>query len=425
MTTKNNQLKIIAILISALFVLVPFHAAFVTIVGSQIDFKPVLQIWKEILIAVIVVLGFVAYLRDKTIFAFDRVNILAIGIIALSLIVSAFARPQTSVLLAGIKTNLVVLFLFLATQTVAKQFGRDKLERIILIPAALVGVIAILQPIIFTPAILTSIGYGTSSIEAGQYIEGSQSMLRVFSTLGGPNQLGAYLLIPLIFCLTLALRQKNWLWLIGFVGFCWPLYMTFSRSAWLGAVAGCLVAVLICFNKKIQLAVLASVIAVGLSGAIFLSQVNICTQFSSINTLLLHGDCSSGTLTGSDFQRLTSQKTGLDSALANPAGQGLGSAGPSSFFGSTPLITENWYLQIAIEIGLVGLALYIAFIALIASKLYVSSQANSVDSIISACLFAVIGGLAISSLFLHTLADSTLSILLFGLLGIQKARITK
>ena len=67
MTTKNNQLKIIAILLSALFVLVPFHAAFVTIVGSQIDFKPVLQIWKELLIAVIVVLGFVAYLRDKTI----------------------------------------------------------------------------------------------------------------------------------------------------------------------------------------------------------------------------------------------------------------------------------------------------------------------------------------------------------------------
>ncbi len=425
MTTKNNQLKIIAVLISALFVLVPFHAAFVTIVGSQIDFKPVLQTWKELLIGVIVVLGFVAYLRDKTIFAFDRINILAISIIVLSLIVSAFARPEAPVLLAGIKTNLVVLFLFLAVQAVAKKFTKDKLEKIILIPAVIVGLIAILQPLIFTPSILTRIGYGTSSIEAGQYIEGSQSMLRVFSTLGGPNQLGAYLLIPLILCLTLALRQKNWLWLIGFVGFCWPLYMTFSRSAWLGAIAGCLVVVLICFNKKIQLAVLASVIVVGLSGVIFVSQVNICTQFSTINTLLLHGDCSSGTLTGSDFQRLTSQKTGLDSVLAKPAGQGLGSAGPASFFGGTPLITENWYLQIAIEIGLVGLGLYIAFIAMIASKMYISSQSNSSDSIMSAFLFAVICGLAISSLFLHTLADSTLSILLFGLLGIQKARVSK
>jgi len=425
MITKNNYLKITTILIAGLFILVPFHAAFVTIVGSQISFKPVLQLWKELLIGLIVLLSFAAYLRDKRLFKLDAINALTIAIVILSIVVSTLVRPQTSALLAGIKTNLSVLVLFLAVQIAAKKFSSERVLKIILIPATIVAVLAALQPWLFSPNVLSQIGYSMSSIQPAQFVEGSDSMVRVFSTLGGPNQLGAYLLIPLLLCLSLALRKKNWLWMLGFVGFCLPLYMTYSRSAWLGAAVGCGVAVLICFNKKIQLAVVAVSVALLLSGIIFISQINICQQFSSINTLLLHGDCSSGKLTGSDLERLTSQRAGLDSALEKPLGQGVGSAGPASFFAEKPLITENWYLQIAIETGLLGLVLYIVFLVMLAKKMYISSQARGLDSVVSASLFATICGLAISSLFLHTLADSTLAILLFSLLGIQKARALK
>lgn len=424
MVRKNFYFQYGVILITVLFALVPFHAAVVTIIGASIDFKPALQLWKEMLIGIILLMCFVAYLRNRSLFRLDTINILALSIILLSLLITIIFRPDTAAILAGIKTNLVVLSLFFAVQVVSEYFSLARLQKIILWPATLVAVIAILQPWIFTPYILEQIGYTSNSIIAGQYIESSRSALRVFSTLGGPNQLGAYLIIPITLCLTLAVRKKQWLWLLAVAGFSLPLYMTYSRSAWLGAVTAVLTAILICTNKRVQLGAISALAVLVLVGTIIASQVNICQQFPSIASQILHGDCSSGTLSGSDFQRLTSQKLGLTTVEKQPIGYGLGSAGPASFFGNAPLITENWYLQIAIEVGVLGLVLYLALFGLLAFRLYVSSQSHSPDAILSATLFAVLCGLMISSLFLHTLADSTLGILLFGLLGIQKSRIT-
>lgn len=424
MARQNIYLRYSAILITVLLILVPFHASTVTILGASIGFKQVLQIWKELLIGVILAISLLAYLRDKTLFRLDAINVLALSIILLSILISLITKPDIVVALAGIKTNLVVLALFIAAQVAAKYFSLEKLQTIILWPAAIVAFIAILQPWIFTPQLLERIGYTSNSIIAGQYIESSHSSLRVFSTLGGPNQLGAYLIIPIVLCLTLAIRKKQWLWLLGVVGFSLPLYMTYSRSAWLGAIVAIMVSLLICTSKKIQLGMVATLAVFLIIGVVIFRQVNFCEYFPGTTSKVLHGDCSSGTLTGSDFQRLSSQKLGLETVSKQPLGYGLGTAGPASFYGNSPLITENWYLQIAIEIGIVGLLLYLAMLTMLAFRLYVSSQSQSQDSIFSAALFAIICGLIISSLFLHTLADSTLNIILFALLGIQKARIT-
>jgi O-antigen ligase len=115
--------------------------------------------------------------------------------------------------------------------------------------------------------------------------------------------------------------------------------------------------------------------------------------------------------------RVNSIQQGIDTVVNNPFGKGIGSAGPASFYTQKPLIVENWYLQIAIEIGIIGLLIYAVFIVLNLKKLYITSKQKD-NSVLSTTLFAAICGILVTSLFLHTLADSTLSILLFGLLGI-------
>lgn len=425
MTLKTPYLKFAAGLLAFLIVLVPFHAAAVTIIGAHVSFKPILQAWKELLIVVIALMCLIAYIRDKRLFRFDAINILAFAIIAVSLGVTSIARPEWNGILAGVKTNISVLVLFFAAQIVASYFSTQRLIKIILIPALLVGVLAVIQPWVFPPSVLNHLGYSANSIIAGQYIESASGSLRVFSTLGGPNQLGTYLIIPLILCLVLAIKRKSWWWLLATIGFCIPLYMTYSRSAWLGAGVAVVVTLLVGMNKKIQIGAVVVLAGLLLATGFFISRVNICQQLPSINSRFLHGDCSSGTLTGSDLQRLGSQKSGILLIKAQVLGYGLGTAGPASFYTTHPVITENWYLQIALEIGLLGLTLYLVFFALLLYRFYLSSNDDSQNSEISTMLFAVILGLAVSSLFLHSLADSTLAIILFALLGIQKTRVMK
>jgi len=424
MTQKKSLLQFASIAIVLLLVLVPFHAATVTIIGANTAFKPILQIWKELLILVIAGGSFIAYLHNRKLFKFDITNVLAVSICILSIFVTLLNHPQTNSSLAGVKTNLSVLVLFISVQIVANYFSLEKLQKIILIPASIVAVLAVLQPWVFPPSVLVKLGYSANSIIAGQYIESSRSVIRVFSTLGGPNQLGTYLILPITLCLALAVKQKKWVWLIPTAGFSLPLYMTYSRSAWIGAIMAVLSVVIFSLHKKIQITLLVIALLLVLIGGFGITRINICSQFPAINSRLIHGDCSSGKLGGSDLQRLDSQKNGLNTIVKQPFGYGLGTAGPASFFSTSPLITENWYLQIAIEVGVIGLVLYVLLFTFIAIKLYISSQLHNKNTVISLTLLSVMIGIAVASLFLHSLADSTLAILFFALLGIQKARVT-
>jgi O-antigen ligase len=103
--------------------------------------------------------------------------------------------------------------------------------------------------------------------------------------------------------------------------------------------------------------------------------------------------------------------------MSNPIGHGLGSAGPASFKASQPVIPENWYLQIAYEVGILGLLLYIlAFAGLLGDFIRNRNLA------LPASLFALTCGILVSNLFLHTWADSTLVLIVFTLYGLYKGQ---
>lgn len=419
---QDALLKFSGIGIAILLILMPFHAALVTVLGSLIDYKIILQSWKEVLIVALLAVTAIAYWRDRTIFRFDNLNILALFIVVFSVIVTLLIRPSYIGALAGIKTNLLVLLLFLVAQVPYKYFNQKRMLWLIILPAGLVGFVGLLQPWIFGPELLSKIGYSASSIIGGQYIDSARSTMRIFSTLGGPNQLGTYLIIPLALSLAYGLHSKKWYWLLISILFCIPIYMTHSRSAWLGVVFAIIVVIATFFTKKLQIFVAIGVCIALLMGGILIFSANPCGQLGGIRAQFIRGTCINNVIVGSDSQHITAIQNGLQAVTRQPWGYGLGTAGPASFYTNKAMVTENWYLQIAIEIGLLGLGLYIAFFVILVIELYKASQLKNQYSYQSKALLACLVGILVASLFLHSLTDSTLAIVLFLLLGINKGR---
>ena len=89
-------------------------------------------------------------------------------------------------------------------------------------------------------------------------------------------------------------------------------------------------------------------------------------------------------------------------------GHGIGSAGPAALkLGGT--ISENYYLQIVFETGVLGLVVFLAFIASVVKKLFFASKT----------LFFAFVALLINALFLHIFSDNpAMSVTIFVLIAL-------
>lgn len=415
-------------LLSVLLILMPFHAFFVTVAGHIFEYKGAISAWKEVVIIILSISALLYWLKHRAVIKLDTVNSLALGIVGLSLLVSIANLAYHTSFLVGLKTNIFPLFLFAIAQVFSESFTDKKLRYLLFIPAILVTILAILQPYLFHPSLLLKIGYGpegaSGTILAGQYIESAATTVRAFSTLGGPNQLGTYLLIPALAAVSFFIFQKKWQYLVLAILFSVGVYITYSRSALIGLVFGIAVLVALKLPAKLRLATFVG-LALILGGLFFLLlSPNQCNYVDALPKSLIHGSCESGLLSGSDKQRVESQHNGVVAIAKQPFGYGLGSAGPASFYNTKPLITENWYLQIAVEIGVLGLLLYLAFFVLLGKEFYQIRSRKSTDHIWPSAGLAIIIAIGVASMFLHAPADSTLSIIGFSLFGIIKGRNT-
>ncbi len=402
----------------AILLIMPFHALISTFIGSLGINKLLVQSWKEVLV-VIMSLCWVVYQLTKKRLAIraDSVNILFLLIIFLSAIVTFFIRPNSEAVLFGVKTNLVALAVFFIAQIpiASKSFLKKNLQWIVILPAVTVSILAILQAFLIPPELLEKIGYSVETINPRQIIDGSINFYRSFSSLGGPNQLGAYLLMPLAFSLVYGIKQKNWLAILSSVPIIAGIVLSFSRSAWIGAVITFFLSIFISIPKKQKIYFLVSSLALGsIVGVLVLSQIGTNERLQNV---LLHGRVFEGRIEGSDQQRINSIANTASEIVARPFGHGLGSAGPASFRADKPVIPENWFLQIAYEIGIIGLLLYIfAFAALLGD--FIRNRSNP----LAASLFSSTVGILVINIFLQAWADSTLVLCMFALYGIYKSK---
>lgn len=403
-----------------LIVFLPFQSLLLSVFQDKLLLSPSISFWLahwyEPVIVVILVLSIAQYLLGSK---KSRMNWLALLLVLFGLLSAIFFSPTLSRGIEGFRFDLlpVLIFLLISLQNISKEKTKI-LFKTYVVMAILAGAWAIaerfLPPNYWANLGLSFHGYGYFGF--GKFSFGVLNQSASF--IGGPNQLGSYLL-PAVFILLYrsSVARTNgektslsdrrilpWFALtVLFVG----VLLSFSRSAWVGVCAG-LLAFLLFYIKNIRIKYsLLGVMAILLIG-LFVAYKNV----PAVKDLLVHTSAESG---GKSSQE--QHGSALDSSIAELKsrgtaqiffGRGIGTAGPAAIKYSDGVVSESWYIQLLLELGIVGLALWLVFIAGLLIRTYKTSPA----------LFLSLLAVSATALFLHTWADNpAIAISLFVLVG--------
>lgn len=262
--------------------------------------------------------------------------------------------------------------------------------------------------------ILTWILVGLVAGIAAEFVVGGGVGLRAFATMRGPNTLGEFLLLPLAMGLVVLLKKwRNWLVVtamgLGLVA----VFLTGSRSAWLGALVT-LVAVVALrvpgahIKKWAKIAAIPTLVVVVLVGwaAVTIPAVRLAVFHSS--------PTDNSLVEGSTDKHWASTIDGIGQVIQNPWGDGPGSAGPASFYNTSGTnVSENYYVQIAQEVGVLGLGLFVAICVMTVIHI-----ARSRSDPLAVALLASFVGISLINLLLHGWADDPTALVWWALAGL-------
>lgn len=329
---------------------------------------------------------------------------------------------------------LIYLLLGLVVGSLARaEEYRKKLLTAIVLIAGVVALFGVAQ--YFLPKdLLTHVGY---SLERGVkpmfFIDDKPDLPRVMSTLKDPNSLGAYLILPLILTgLAMVKKSYNGLLfsrpfrrgtlLVLFGVMTAALLLTFSRGALLGTGIATAVAILsivtgqrvLGFIKKYYKYIVASIFLI----AFFIFQIWHTYTFQNV---IFHADQST-VLEDPNELRVTLTEEAIDDIVDKPQGHGPGTAGLVSI--NNPKggqLTENYYLQIAHEVGWLGLALFSSIFVLVLMRLMNHMRSHP----LAAALFASGLAYAFYSLLIHLWSNEAVALQWWLLAGVTLASLSK
>ncbi len=416
-------------LVAIVLVLVPFHA-FLTVWGSAlVGHYTALRLWDDALLLVVSGIACFWLAKDAVLrrwFAGGLLVRLIAAYAALTILLGLISYVKGDVapkaLTYGVLVNLRFLAWFLAVLLTAQRssFLRRYWLRLVVVPAAVVVVFAVLQYTALPHNFLSHFGYNASTTIAPiETINHNTRYIRVQSTLRGANPLGAYvvLVVSTLGVLFVQGRRRTVCVVFGVVSL-FALYASGSRSAWIGAFLSLAVVAWLQL-KTHRTRIIFGVIGIGIlalgASAFLLLRNNI-----SLENAVLHTQKHSAVAASSNSAHASAVKTGLKDVLHQPFGDGPGTAGPASEYNSPhPVrIAEDYYVQIAQETGWLGLALFLSIAILVAVELY----AQTSESRLALVAFAGFAGIALVSLLSHAWTDDTLAFLWWGLAGIALAK---
>lgn len=426
---KYGVLTFTLSILTALLFLMPFHAFGTVWAASALGHYTLLRLWKEILM-MIAGLGVVyLYMFDRKV-RFHTFRRKLTWLIAIYLLVQlvwgvvawkAGGVTLTAALYGGLLNCRLVVFLLLAWAIAVRT---PRLERrwpkILLWPSIIVVVFGLLQVFALPPDFLRHFGYSAATIEPMATINNNPDYLRYFSTLRGPNPLGAYLLLP-ITALTVLLvrypRSWNWVKILLLIGCLAMLFFSFSRSAWIGTALSVVVVLVVASSRdfwhrfKVPVISVLMVMSVGVvaSGLLLWNS-------SSFQNFIFHTEDDSVVAVSSNDERANALEDGLQDIVASPLGHGVGSAGPASVYndGQPARIAENYFLQLGQETGIIGMLLFAIINVAIGYILWTRRRAP-----LAFTLFASLIGITVINLLSHAWTDDTIAYLWWGLAGIS------
>jgi len=383
--------------------------------------------WYEPVLVALLIINAITYFCQKR--KLDWSIVILSTTLLFGFISVLFISPSISLGLEGFRftlLGLVFLLIALLLQIDKKQVAI--LIKIYLIIAVVLSVWAILER--FLPTFYwdsLKISLPISRFGWGYYDAGGWLQSTAFSV--GPNQLASYLL-PAFFilmqkCCPNVIPAKagiqaeyidsrlrgndkkeignqflNWLYPILIIV---AIAFTLSRSAAVGLCAVLLIWFLLYYRNKIAKLIVIAVIII--FGAIIL----INKDNATINNFLTHGN-----QTGHQ-SALQITMDELHNRVKTPAkllfGAGLGTAGPIEIKYNSGIVSESWYFQLVLELGIVGLIFWLAIISILIYKLSKNSERG---------FFFGIVAVSVTALFLHTFADNpALTYTLFIIIGIK------
>jgi O-antigen ligase len=417
----SKAARILSWVVAFVLSLLPFHALLTTWAGSNFGHSSLFRVWKEILIILCLPLVLWLVLHHKRLkdWLAHSWLIRLIGLYTLmELVWGAWAlhvhNVNKTALFYGLDINLRFLgFLIVALVAGATStlIARNWVK-ILLWPAAIVVAFGLLQHYILPDDFLRHFGYGPNTIEPYQTVDANSRYIRIQSSLRGPNPLGAYL-VMIMPAILLSLRRRIIVCGLFAIATAIVLFYSYSRSAWIGTA----IAVgLVCWlslqrlPRWVPLAVIALVVII--FGSLYGLREN-----QSVEDIFFHTSKSSLSPHSSNVVRDTAIRDAAREVWHQPLGAGPGTAGPASFHNDHPArIAEDYYLQVAQEVGIPGLIVFLGILALTAWQLWLR-RADMLASV----LLASLAGICFVNLVSHAWADDTLSLLWWGLAGIALA----
>lgn len=406
MQAKIRQIPYYSVL--ALLIYMPFHVFLSQWLST---FTGGLSVWKGakdaltfgVLLASVALVALYNKKTPKTYWYL----VLAGGAYGLLHIILYLVNKDTSASVAGLATAYncrlfaYSIIGFSAALLTPKQLEPRKIIKIVLIVSTVVCLIGLLQYAL-PKDVLTHFGYSIArGVKPAFFIDDKPDLPRIMSTLRDPNSLGAFLIVPITllayeFFTGLKKRRLLVMGLLGLHGL--ALLLTFSRSAWLGAfVSAGIVAVyqlrraLKPFLIKNWPLVLGVVLLAGSLTLMFRHQY-------AVQNILVHSDASTAAKSQHDsngYHWLYTRR-GLEGIANKPLGHGPGTAGIVSIQNPNGgLLTENYYVQIGYEVGILGLLVFIGAHVLIYKELLKRRSG------LGLCLLAAFWGYLIVNMLLH------------------------
>lgn len=421
---KDRSLKICLFCFVTIMLLLPLHAFLSTWGGTAIGPLLVWKSWKEIALALLVPFVAVYCLLEPEVvkLLWSRwFNKLIVVYVALHLVLAFFSQASMSAVVAGLLMNLR----FLAMVTLGQLIAASDHPWVHKLKAWLgpwllwvmigLSIVAILQVTVLPKDFFAWFGYNKdTTIAPVTLVDNNPNVLRAFATMRGPNTLGAYLLIPLAFglyCLTQ--RRRRALATVAALLGILALVLTDSRSAWLGAGAMVLAMgglfmprqVFITWAKRLIIPVIVILALLGWAA------VNV----PALRLAIFHSSPGDPTLTeGSTDAHWAATWQGIKGVIAAPLGTGPGSAGPASFYNTKggPRLSEDYFVQIGQEAGVLGMLLFLAISFLVAKALWQTKTPAA------QLLLASFIGINVINIFLHGWADDPTAMTWWGLAGL-------
>jgi hypothetical protein len=352
---------------------------------------------------------------------------LLIALYALITVLLALTKPtELDAEILGVVYNLRFLLFFLYGWLLTFHFPVQVLQnvalKVVLGSAAIVTIFGIIQYLFLPNDFLSKFGFTRANgVFPVFFIDDKPNLERVMSTIRDPNSLGSYLIVVLSLIgaswIVAKKELKKWWMLYGLLALL-CVYFTFSRSAWVGCFIAGVVFIALLAKTKFKPSTRTLGIILSTIATVFLLLGGLLFFFRNtffVQNIVFHADESTVQEDPNELRKRFYRES-VAGIVEDPLGSGPGTAGLASIRNQTQgtELNENYYLQIASEVGIVGVLLFISILTYVGAALYI----RSAQDVFILALFASFAGLAFTNLLVHIWSNEAVTYTWWGLAGL-------